>query len=190
MFGHSILALGAHFSTASWGRSCAAAWWKAPLTQRFLHFQLPGWPWHWSGMHPAALQIPQRIVLVWWAWPEHSSVILLTLAMPHTYKTKMNFTFVMSKMSNMSQPYKMQPMGTQETQDWFYPCIKSRKACEICLLARYKSGSTMCGHGLEYGLHSMSSKSWLVENSWSWCAKVSFCFHIGSKTLPSSSCIS
>lgn len=57
-------------------------------------------------------------------------------------------------------------MGTRENQDWFYPGnIKSRKACEICLLARYKSGSTMCGQGFEYGLYSMSSKSWLVENS-------------------------
>lgn len=55
-------------------------------------------------------------------------------------------------------------MGTQETQDWFSPCIKSRKVCEMFLLARYKSGSTVCGQGLEYGLYSMSSKSWLVEN--------------------------
>lgn len=35
-----------------------------------------------NGVNPAALQIPWRILLQWWALLKHSSVILLKLAMP------------------------------------------------------------------------------------------------------------
>lgn len=98
MFRHSILPFASYFPATSQGQSCAAGQGKMSLTHSFLHYQLPGWPWHSSGMRPAVL--PWRIVLVWWALLEHASVILLKLAMPHIYKSKVNCTFAMSKLSN------------------------------------------------------------------------------------------